>query len=245
MTRNWGFLAAKRLLFPGIDVATRQRQRFIGHFTSGNVRTLDVGCGNGAFALAAYGLGNSVLGIDLNPENVRRCNEYAEFLGVDRRRCRFEVANVYDLDSSERFDQIVAFEILEHLEHDEAVIAALANLLEPGGRLHVSSPYLHRTPYAGEVLSETEDGGHVRLGYTIDQLETMFEAAGLTPTLNDAAVGPWSRRALELVNRAEMRFGRLAALATFLFTYPPTLLERRPQQPRALILYAQAERRTA
>ncbi len=238
------FLAAKRALFPGIDVATRHRMRFVRHFRAGDIRTLDVGCGNGAFSLAAHRLGNDVVGIDLNPENIARCNEYAEFLGVDRRRCRFEVANVYDLAASgERFGQIVAFEILEHLERDAEVVEAFAGPLEPGGRLHVSSPYLHRRPYAGEVLSPVEDGGHVRLGYTFEQLDSMFEAAGLSPTVHETAVGPWSRRALEVVNRAEARFGLLGGVAAFGLAYPATVLERAPHVPDALILYAQAEKR--
>jgi SAM-dependent methyltransferase len=243
MNRRHAFLRAKRLLFPGIDVATRRRMRFVRHFRAGDIRTLDVGCGNGAFSLAAHRLGNDVVGIDLNPVNIARCNEYAEFLDVDRPRCRFEVANVYDLVASgERFDQIVAFEILEHLERDAEVVAALAALLEPGGLLHVSSPYLHRTPYVGEVLSDVEDGGHMRLGYTFEQLDSMFRAAGLSPTIRGAAVGPWSRRALELVNRAEARFGLIGGVAAFGLAYPPTMIERVPREPHALILYAQAEK---
>lgn len=116
-----------------------------------------------------YHKGNRVLGIDLDSENVRRCREYAEFVGVDPSRCRFEVLNAYDLPGrDERFDQIIAFEILEHLERDQDMVNWFARLLRPGGVVHISTPHLHRKPYYGEVLSEREDGGHLRLGYTFE-----------------------------------------------------------------------------
>jgi SAM-dependent methyltransferase len=240
-------LIAKRLLFPGTDVATRQRlARFAPHFRSGDIETLDVGCGNGAFSLAAYERGNRVLGVDLNPENVRRCREYAAFIGVDAERCRFEVANVYKLEGAERFDQVIAFEILEHLQHDDDVVSAFGRLLRPEGLLHASSPYLHRRPYVGEVVSDVEDGGHLRLGYTFERLDELMRAAGLEPTLHETAVGPSSRAALETINRAERFGGRAAAVGALAAVLPFTLLDRLPGRldvGRALILYAQGRKR--
>jgi SAM-dependent methyltransferase len=240
------FLRAKRLLYPGTDIATRERlRRFAPLFRSGDVATLDVGCGNGAFSLAAYRRGNRVLGVDLNPDNVERCREYARFLKADERRLRFEVADAYAIEQStgERFDQVIAFEILEHLLHDCAAVVGFGRVLERGGILHVSSPYLHRRTYAGEVLSDDEDGSHVRLGYTFAALDELFRSAGLEPALRGTAVGPSSRAALELVNRAERVAGRAGAIALLAATTPFRLLDRLPGRldvGKALILYAQA-----
>jgi SAM-dependent methyltransferase len=240
-------LLVKRALFPGTDVATRQRlARFAPHFRAGDVETLDVGCGNGAFSFAAYGRGNRVLGIDRNADNIQRCQEYAAFVGIDESRCRFEVANVYELDTAASFDQVIAFEILEHLTRDDDVVALLGRLLRTGGLLHASSPYLHRRPYVGEVVSDAEDGGHVRLGYTFERLDELMRAAGLEPTLHDTAVGPSSRTVLETINRAEARAGRAAGVAALLALLPLTMLDRLPGRlaiGRALILYAQGTRR--
>jgi len=240
-------LIAKRALFPGTDVATRQRlARFVRHFRRGDVETLDVGCGNGAFSFAAYELGNRVLGVDRNAGNVERCREYATFIGVDPDRCRFELGNIYELDGSERFDQVISFEILEHLEHDQEAVAILARLLRPQGVLHASSPYLHRRPYAGEVLTDVEDGSHMRLGYTFEQLDHLMRGVGLDPTLHDTAVGPSSRAVLETINRLEAIGGRAAAAGTLAALAPFTLLDRLPGRldvGRALILYAQGLKR--
>jgi SAM-dependent methyltransferase len=246
--RRTAFLVAKRALYPGVDVATRERLRFVRHFTPGPIRTLDVGCGNGVFSLAAYRLGNRVLGVDLNPDNVARSREYADFVGADPARLRFEVLDAYHLDSyGERFDQVIAFEILEHLAADREAVACFGRLLEPGGSLHVSSPYLHRKPYAGEVLTDREDGGHLRLGYTFEQLEEIMRGAALTPVGRDTAVGPVSRALLETVNRVEARLGRAAAVATWCAGAPVAATERlvrrgSPSLGRALIVYVQARK---
>lgn len=249
MSHSRAFLVAKRLLFPGTDVAVRQRLRFVRHFRDGDIATLDVGCGNGAFSLAAYRLGNRVLGVDRDPENIARCREYAAFVGVDPSRCRFEVANVYELDAlDETFEQAIAFEILEHLQRDDEAVRGLAGRLGPGGVLHVSSPYADRRPYAGEVLSDREDGGHVRLGYTRESFDVLLRGAGLDPVLHDQAVGPASRALLELVNRAEERGGRAAGVAALVGGLPVTLADRLPGRTdygRALIVYAQGVKRAA
>ncbi|HET8893896.1 MAG TPA: methyltransferase domain-containing protein [Gaiellaceae bacterium] len=240
--RAHAFMLVKRALYPGTDVALRQRLQLVRHFRPGPVATLDVGCGNGAFALAAYRLGNEVLGIDSNPENIRRCREYASYVGVDEARCRFAVGNVHTLeDLGERFDQIVAFELLEHLAHADEAVHRLAHLLANGGILHLSTPYLHRRAFYGEVLSDVEDGGHLRLGYTQYQLCTMLTSAGLEPTQTDAVVGPWSRHSLELVNRVQDRLGRAGAVAALAATAPIRLLDAWSSGPR-LIVYARGQK---
>jgi hypothetical protein len=112
--------------------------------------------------------------------------------------------------------------------------------------LHASSPYLHRRPYAGEVLTDVEDGSHMRLGYTFEQLDRLIGQAGLEPALHDTAVGPSSRAALETINRAEAIGGRAAAVGALAALAPFRLLDRLPGRldvGRALILYAQGLKR--
>ncbi len=57
----------KWMFFPGLDLYTRGRYRFLPRFfIEGSVRTLDAGCGNGALAYAAYRRGNEVLGVTID-----------------------------------------------------------------------------------------------------------------------------------------------------------------------------------
>ena len=59
-------MLVKYLLFPGWDFGARARRKLERYFLSGNIRTLDAGCGNGGFSLVACELGNRVVGINLD-----------------------------------------------------------------------------------------------------------------------------------------------------------------------------------
>jgi len=106
--RLWG----KRLLFPGLDLHTRCR-RLPNFFHKGAVSTLDAGCGNGALSYAAHQRGNSVLGVTMEADQVRKDSEYFSFLGADPDRLRFEILNLYDLPKlNMKFDQLICSETL-------------------------------------------------------------------------------------------------------------------------------------
>jgi 2-polyprenyl-3-methyl-5-hydroxy-6-metoxy-1,4-benzoquinol methylase len=78
-----------------------------------------------------------------------------------------------------RFDQIVCLEVIEHLLDDHTLIVKLASCLNPGGQLLLTTPFDEHRPLYRERLSANEDGGHVRWGYSVDQLCTLATGAGL------------------------------------------------------------------
>ncbi len=123
----WG----KLLLFPGLDLHTRCRYRFLPRFfRDGPVDTLDAGCGNGAMSYAAYGRGNRVLGVTMEAGQVSKAREFFSFRGTDPARLEFEVCNLYDLPRLNRqFDQIICLETLEHIVKDEVVVKTFYSLL--------------------------------------------------------------------------------------------------------------------
>lgn len=240
-------LAIKWALFPGLDVATRKRMRFARYFRSGQILTLDAGCGNGAFSFAAFRRGNRVLAIDNDGEKVRRCREFRDFLKVDPGRCQFREFDIYKVASfgDAVFDQIICFETLEHLERDQEVIDAFAKVLKQGGVLHLCTPTLLRRPYFGERISEVEDGGHVRLGYTAARLVEMLAKCGLEMVRTDRAVGFGSQRLLNLLNWAsqvsfrDTTLGEAVCALLLICGYPLTLLDYVvPAEP--LNIYIQA-----
>lgn len=184
------YFIVKYLLFPGMDFGTRARRKLVRYFRAGDFKTLDAGCGNGAFSLAAYKLGNQVLGINIDADQVRRCVEYAGYVGADAERIKFQLLNIYDLKSlHETFEQIICFEALEHLQRDQEVVQIFADCLSPGGLLHLCTPNSACTFQAEKGISETEDGGHVRVGYTHEELERLMQEAGLTPIIKDIVGG--------------------------------------------------------
>jgi SAM-dependent methyltransferase len=74
---------------------------------------------------------------------------------------------------SEPFDIVCAFEVLEHLPHDEAAVSRWRNLVRPGGWLLVSVPL-----GAARVGAADARAGHVRR-YDRDDLEHVLAGAGL------------------------------------------------------------------
>src|SRR5579871_1461060 len=137
LIKHW----VKRTLFPGLDIHLHQRTRLLSRFfRSGDIATLDAGCGNGALALAAYRLGNRTLGVTLDEDQIRRNREF--FRNCDPQRMQFEVCNLYDLPKMQKkFDQIICFETLEHISRDTDMVALFYSLLNPGGVLHLCCPY--------------------------------------------------------------------------------------------------------
>ena len=106
---------------------------------------LDVGCGGGLLSEALAREGANVTAIDLAPDllAVARLHLHESELKVDYRQ-----VSVEDLagEAPGHFSAITCMEMLEHVPDPSSVIAACARLLQPGGRLFVST--LNRTPQA-------------------------------------------------------------------------------------------------
>jgi cyclopropane fatty-acyl-phospholipid synthase-like methyltransferase len=223
--RLWLWL--KWVAFPGPDVYLRGRVRFLPtFFTAGPVETLDAGCGNGALSLSAYRLGNRVLGITLDADQIRRNHEYFATRGTDPERLQFEVCNLYEVQKLERkFDQIICSETIEHISRDDEVIAAFHAILNPGGILHLCAP---NAMHPGHRLGRThgpEDGGHVRDGYTYESYRALLEPAGFH-VVDQAGLGTPFLRVLDAPARAiRNRFGDYAAVPFFMLLWPLTFFD--------------------
>ena len=103
------------------------------------VRLLDVGCGGGLAAEALAGHGVDVLGIDAAAEVIDAARAHAGPSGP-----RYRVAAAEDLlAEGARFPVITALEVIEHVTDPAAFLRVLVGLLEPGGRLFLST--LNRT----------------------------------------------------------------------------------------------------
>lgn len=198
-------LKIKDLLFPGIDFLLRKRLRLAKNYLKvGAIKTLDAGCGNGAFSLFCYKLGNSVVGIDLESDNIKRCLEYRDYKRIPASKVKFVVFDIYNLlELNTTFDQILCFEVLEHLLKDNYVLAIFAKLLNPAGVLHLGVPNLNCPSYYGEKVSLTEDGAHVRRGYTYSMLREMLIGFGLEVVKEDKYGGIFTRKVITFSRRLQ------------------------------------------
>ncbi|QJD17214.1 bifunctional 2-polyprenyl-6-hydroxyphenol methylase/3-demethylubiquinol 3-O-methyltransferase UbiG [Paracoccus sanguinis] len=106
------------------------------------LRLLDIGCGGGLVSEPMARLGATVTGADAAEGNIRIARLHAEQSGlkIDYRATTAEAL----LEAGERFDVVLALEIVEHVADPQAFVTTCARLLRPGGLLVAST--LNRTP---------------------------------------------------------------------------------------------------
>ena len=118
-----------------IEVEHLARYRWAGQLVAGRT-VLDAGCGvgYGSAMLARAGAGE-VVGLDLSARAIEAAREAAPA------NASFVVGDVHALPfAAGRFELVVCFEVIEHVESQDDVIAELARVLAPGGVLAISSP---------------------------------------------------------------------------------------------------------
>jgi cyclopropane fatty-acyl-phospholipid synthase-like methyltransferase len=239
--RSWIRRQAAWALYPGLDLYTRSRYRLLPKFfRPGPIDTLDAGCGNGALSYAAYKLGNRVLGITNDPDQIHSNRARFAARGLDAARLNFELCNLYDLAQlNRRFDQIICSETLEHIKRDEVVIRQFHDALRPGGVLHLCCPFaLHPDHNQGRV-DAPEDGGHVRDGYTFESYRTLLEPAGFRIVHSMGLGSPFLLGLDKVVRLIRNTAGDAAALPVFLLTWPLQFLDQpNPKVPYSMYVQA-------
>ncbi|MDQ0396342.1 bifunctional 2-polyprenyl-6-hydroxyphenol methylase/3-demethylubiquinol 3-O-methyltransferase UbiG [Labrys monachus] len=111
---------------------------------------VDIGCGAGLLSEPLARLGAGVVGIDAAPANIEAARRHAAEAGlaVDYRLATSEELAAGD----ERYDVVLAMEIVEHVAAPAPFLRSCAGLVKPGGLLFVST--LNRTmkAYALAIL---------------------------------------------------------------------------------------------
>jgi SAM-dependent methyltransferase len=189
-------------------------------------RYLEIGCGNGAVlaALAACRTWSCLVGSDLHPTGLahanRRLPRGVEFVQMDAR----------NIPAVAAFDLTGAYDIVEHVADDDAVLRALRRATSPGGGTIIAVPqhpwlwsradelgYHQRRYRMGELEAKLKRNGFEVLfssSYTVVLLPLMALSrlkARAMPQKADAdvnrelSVNPRLNRALTALLRAEVR----------------------------------------
>ena len=101
----------------------------------GGKRVLDIGCGGGILAETLAAEGAVVTGIDPSEKSLAVAREHASRSGlaIDYRRGTAEELSGSGLEGT--FDQVFAVDVLEHVDDLDRTLAAIAQVLAPGGAL--------------------------------------------------------------------------------------------------------------
>ncbi len=200
----------RRLLLPSLDLLLLQRCRLL-RFVRPGATVLDAGCGDGTMAFRLARRGCRVVAVSNDAAQIARLAGHAS------PQLSFRLHDlVRDGPVEGDFATALSFDVLEHILDDRAALANLAASLRPGGRLLLTVPSREVPPLWGDRVSGTEDGGHVRPGYTRAELEALLSEAGLTPLHWTGFGGFFTRKAIALNRRLERRPGRLWLLLRFL-----------------------------
>ena len=105
------------------------------------LRVLDIGCGGGILSEPIARLGASVVGADPAAPNIAAAKLHAagEGLAIDYRATTAEAL----ADAGERFDVVLAMEVVEHVADLDLFVGRCAEMVKPGGLMVVAT--LNRT----------------------------------------------------------------------------------------------------
>ena len=130
-----------------------------GKMVRGNL--LDVGCGEGR-------------GIDYLMKNTTNYTAIDKIqLVLDTLKLKYPSAHFYQgnippfpIQENEQFDTVVSFQVIEHIEDDEAYVQEIKRMLKPGGKAIISTPNLK--------MSLTRNPWHIR-EYTVEEFRNLFQ----------------------------------------------------------------------
>jgi SAM-dependent methyltransferase len=174
---------------------------------------LDVGCGDGAYALAAARAGAHVAGLDRSAANVKAARAQAEAEGIAIDVC---VADASALPfPADRFDVVLAVTVLCFVDRPAQAVAEMARVLRPGGVLALGelgrwSAWAAWRRLRGWAGSRTWRGARF---WSAGELRSSLREAGLVPgSERGAAFYPPVGAAARVVEPLDPFLGRATRL---------------------------------
>lgn len=163
-------------------------------------RLIDIGTGTGRMLELFAPLAKSALGIDRSSEMLRLAR--AKLSGQGLANAELRQADLYALPMADgEADAAILHHVLHFAQQPGAAIREAARVLGDGGRLLIAD----FAPHDREELRQRE--GHVRLGFSDEQMLGWFEAAGLAPVKTETLEGGELTVKLWLARKAGQALG--------------------------------------
>lgn len=148
---------------------------------------LEVGCGSGNISRPLAFLGHNVRGTDIDPASIEFAISHNRFPNLD---LAVGGVDTLHLEPSDRYDAVIASEVLEHLENPVAALAGFRRLLRLEGVVLVTIPNGYGPWEAGQAVSPRRLAGwlarKMRLHGPLKRLMGVRaeERGGVTSTFN-------------------------------------------------------------
>jgi SAM-dependent methyltransferase len=155
---HWWFLGRRRLV-------ARTLERYgVDRFGP----TLEVGSGTGTNLRLLHRMGfQRVFGVDRSPIAASYCRELALY--------PVPVADARGLPfADEKFDLVIATDVIEHVDDDRKALGEIARVLKPGGTALITVPAFPA------LWGSNDDLARHHRRYRLRPLETTIEASGLS-----------------------------------------------------------------
>jgi len=155
---------------------------------------LDVGCGGGILSEALARLGATVVGIDATGDAIETAKAHIqkEKNQILVGRLTYQNTTVEEYLASnggEKFDAVVASEVIEHVENPPLFVQACSNLIVPGGSLFVTTINRTTRSYLGAILAAEYALRLLPVGthdwnkfVTPEEVQGWMKAAGISKT---------------------------------------------------------------
>ena len=137
-------------------------ERFDGHLPlDPKLRYLDLGCGTGELTMAFAKLGaggvagmttGAITGVDILPRSIERARKLASEVGVAE-QVNFICQDVHTWfpAAEERYDVVLSFDALEHIDQPRQFLHKMADLVTPGGIAVLAFGPLFHSPFGDHM----------------------------------------------------------------------------------------------
>lgn len=167
-----------------IDLDAQTAPAYVVHLVGSSKRVLELGCGPGSITKQLMQHGQCrVTALELDPEAITKVAPYCEaIMQADLNSAGWPQL----LDGAERFDVVVAADVLEHLYDPWTTLKQMAGFISASGCLVISLPHVGHAAVVSCLINgdfEYRDWGlldrtHIRF-FGLKNMEELFARAGL------------------------------------------------------------------
>lgn len=118
-----------------LDFIIKNIEEYQGTRKNKEIKILDIGCGRGNISLPLASLDYQVLGIDLDKNSIQELNKKNKFSNAS-----FVLQDAAKINQKEKFDFIIASEVIEHLLKPQDFLRNIQSLLEERGVIIITIP---------------------------------------------------------------------------------------------------------